>query len=413
MHPNRTQEKLLVPEVSPRGLTEVDISEELSTGIEISVLEDKKGKKKLLVKLITTGWSKNGYYYPPDVAESVADLITARPKMFMDHADWYSGAHGFNNLVGIATESYGKDGAAFAEVEIVENPATAWLYDLAVNFPDQVGASIDARAKVKELEEDKLDALHPERRFEVVEITFLNSVDFVTYAAAGGEVVNILAHQFMDKTTAELTPLMEKFETSFSARLTEAIRELKNTDNGDQPDKVEKTSNPTNNEVKMEIKTLTDLREAFPGLVADLVKEAVTSFKADEAKNGTVVTLTEQVETLTADINSLKESNAALQTKVDDYEVKEAVQAKRAKIDQLIESSALETTHVTKTFIKTLMKMETEEDMLEHIKDRETLIENSSGQVHGNGTREEESIETVTKEEFDNKALVTHIKSKK
>ena len=65
MHPNRTQEKLLVPEVSPRGLTEVDISEELSTGIEISVLEDKKGKKKLLVKLITTGWSKNGYYYPP------------------------------------------------------------------------------------------------------------------------------------------------------------------------------------------------------------------------------------------------------------------------------------------------------------------------------------------------------------
>ena len=61
---------------------ELDVKESFS----VQILKEKEGKKRIAVKLIEEGWSKNGYYYSPQVAESIADHIKTRPQMYMDHS---------------------------------------------------------------------------------------------------------------------------------------------------------------------------------------------------------------------------------------------------------------------------------------------------------------------------------------
>ena len=80
---------------------EADIHENTS----VKVYEDKKsGKKQMVVKLIEEGLSKNGYYYSKSVAESIADFMTERPQMYMDHSMslFGGGARSFNELVAVA-----------------------------------------------------------------------------------------------------------------------------------------------------------------------------------------------------------------------------------------------------------------------------------------------------------------------
>ncbi len=356
---------------------EIDIHETLS----VKVRETKDpNKKQMVVKLIETGLSKNGYYYSKDVAESVADLIQSRPQMYMDHSmDFFGGgARSFNELVAVATESYKKDGAAYAIVEVVDNPATSWLYELAKNHDGLVGASIDARARIREAEkkdgilwgEENFDPEKSTRqKFVVEELAFLNSVDFVTYPSAGGQVVELMASQITDEATKKLSQLMEGFKHEMTNLITKETEE----------------SNMANSEVTL---TKESFRVDYPDLFEQIREEVVADAESNSAVEAKISTLEKSKEDLEKKLEEASEANDELRIKLDEFEIKEKIVAKSKMVKGLIEEHELADNYISEVFIEDLMKLEDEEAIVSRIKDRKSLVETQAGEVTGNGQRQ-------------------------
>jgi hypothetical protein len=386
------------PQLGSIGLDYMEIKETLS----VRAIEDSKdGKQKLAVKLIEEGWSKNGYYYSKEVAESVADHIKDRPQMYMDHSMGIMMGRSFKDLVAIATESYKKDGSAYAVVEMVDNPSTAWLYDLAQKFPGQVGASIDARAKVKEAEESQEgDSSKENQKYVVEEIVFLNSVDFVTYPSAGGGVVEVMASQIADEATRKLSHLMEEFKNE--------VANLKIPKEDTQMEEKTKVTDKMTKEAFL---------EDYPEIAEELRQDYKVDSDAKTETDASVKELEDKVEGLEKKLEEAADANAELTSKVDDYEVKERAKAKKAAVNQAITDSKLDPDFVSEVFIEDLMKLDDEEQIQARIKDRLELVESATGEVSGNGTRvSEDSVDDKEQGDtlvFDTDALVKSMKSYK
>jgi len=374
---------------------------EIKETLSVRAIEDSKdGKKKMAVKLIEEGWSKNGYYYSKEVAESIADHIKGRPQMYMDHSMGLMMGRSFKDLVAIATESYKKDGSAYAVVEMVDNPSTAWLYDLAQKFPGQVGASIDARAKVKEAEESQEgDSSNERQKYVVEEIVFLNSVDFVTYPAAGGGVVEVMASQIADEATRKLSHVIEEFRT-----------EVANLNIPTEDTHMEEKSKVTE-------MTKEAFLEDYPGIAEELRQDFTADSEAKAETDSSVKDLEDKVDDLEKKLEEATAANAELTSKVDDYEVKEKAEAKRAAVNQAITDSKLDPDFVSEVFIEDLMKLDDEEQIQDRIKDRLELVESATGEVSGNGARatEDSADEEEQGEQpiFDMDALVKSMKQYK
>jgi len=358
-------------------LGEVDIRETLS----VKVRETKDpNKKEMVVKLIETGLSKNGFYYSKDVAESVADLIQERPQMYMDHSMNFfgGGARSFNDLVAVATESYKKDGAAYAIVEVVDNPATSWLYELAKDHEGLVGASIDARAKIREAEkkdgllwgeEDFDPETSTKQKFVVEELAFLNSVDFVTYPSAGGKVVELMASQITDEAAKKLSQLMEGFKNEMSNLITKETEE----------------SHMANSEVTL---TKESFKVDYPDLFEQIREEVVADVEFSSEFDAKISTLEKSKEDLEKKLEETSSANDELRIKLDEFEIKEKIEAKSKKVKGLIEEHELADNFISEVFIEDLMKLEDEEAIVSRIKDRKSLVETQAGEVTGNGQRQ-------------------------
>lgn len=391
-------------------------SDRVKETLEVRAIENKKsGKKSLAVKLIDKGWSKNGYYYSDQVAESIADHIEKRPQMYMDHSQGMMAGRSFKDLVAVATESYKKDGAAYAVVEMVENPATAWLYELAKKFPGQVGASIDARAKIKPYETKEGEEPKTNQKYVVEEIVFLNSVDFVTYPSAGGGVVEILASQVMDEATAKFNHLMENYGTEVAKLVNNQTTAEDSKMNENTTDNVEFTKE--------------SFSAKFPTLFEEIRLEAQKEVKngIEEAKVSAKIAEEEaaKVSELETKLEEASKEADELRTELDAFKLKEQVAAKRNEVQKAIEDSGLDAKHVSEVFVADLMKVDSEEEVAKRINDRKQLVESVSGDVTGNGNRVEEDTneevqpeaEEVKEEEapatpsFDLDGLVKSMKS--
>ncbi len=367
-------------------------SDRVKETLEVRAIESKKdGKKTMAVKLIREGWSKNGYHYSKEVAESVADHIMKRPQMYMDHSQGMMAGRSFKDLVAVAKDSYKKDGAAYAVVEMVDNPATSWLYELAKRFPGQVGASIDARAKIKpyEAKEGEKEA-KTNQKYVVEEIVFLNSVDFVTYPSAGGGVVEILASQVMDDATAKLNQLME----SYGAEVAKLVNNKQTAEDSKMSEDNNKTVEFTKESFSAQYPTL------FEEIRLEAQKEVENSIADAEAQATKVAEEEAKVKELEAKLEEASKEANELRTKVDEFELKEQVAAKRNEVQKAIEDSGLDSKHVSEVFVADLMKVEGEEEVAARIADRKQLVESVSGDVTGNGNRvsEDEANEEVEPE---------------
>ena len=352
--------------------------------LDVRAIESKKdGTKKMAVKLIKEGWSKNGYHYSKEVAESVADHIMKRPQMYMDHSQGMMAGRSFKDLVAVATESYKKEGAAYAVVEMVDNPATNWLYDLAKKFPGQVGASIDARAKVKPYEAKEGEDTQKNQKYVVEEIVFLNSVDFVTYPSAGGEVVEILASQKLDEKAAELNQILENWGTE--------VAKLVNKEQPTEDSKMDEKT--TANDVKF---TKESFSAQYPTLFEEIRLEAQKEVEkniADAEASATKVAEEEaKVKSLETKLEEASKEADELRTQLDEFKVKEQVAQKRREVQKAIEDSGLDAQYVSDVFVDDLMKVNEEEEVAKRIADRKQLVESVSGEVTGNGERVEEEV---------------------
>ena len=351
-------------------------SDRVRETLEVRAIEGKKnGKKTMAVKLITKGWSKNGYYYSDQVAESIADHITERPQMYMDHSMGMMAGRSFKDLVAVATNSYKKEGSAYAVVEMVENPATAWLYELAKRFPGQVGASIDARAKIKPYEAKEGEEAKTNQKYVVEEIVFLNSVDFVTYPSAGGGVVEIMASQVMDQATSKLNHLMENWGSE--------VAKLVNNQIITEDSKMDQTTNVEFTKESFSAK--------YPTLFEEIRLEAQKEVESgiEEAKiNATQVAEEEaKVKTLEIKLEEASKEADELRTELDEFKVKEQVAAKRNEVQKAIEDSGLDAQYVSEVFVEDLMKVDNGDEVATRIADRKQLVESVSGDVTGNGAR--------------------------
>jgi len=386
----------------PLGMIPQDYVE-IKESLTVHAMEEEGGKKRLSVKLINEGWSKNGYYYSKDVAESIADHIKERPQMYMDH-DTFGSMMGrsFKDLVAVAVDSYKDKGAAFAVVEMVDNPQTGWLFDLAKQFPGQVGASIDARAKVKEYEQDpeEGEAKTDERqKYVVEEIVFLNSVDFVTYPAAGGGVVEVMASQIADEATRKFSSVMEEFRNQ--------VANLKSP------------TEDTSMEEKTKVTEMTKdaLLAEYPEIAETIRKEIKADFEAKAEEESSIHEWEAKVEDLEKMLEEATKANDSLKTELDEYRVKEVAKAKRKKVEDAITNSNLDPAFVSEVFIEDLMKLNDEKEIQDRLNDRLELVESATGEVSGNGVRTTEgSVEVEEQAEahvFDVEELVKSIKSYK
>lgn len=398
-----------IPNTYIPQLGQIPIEEEIRIHefCEVRIHEDNDGGKKLDVKLITSGLSKNRNYYSKKVAESVAGLILERPQMYLNHGGWFFSARGLEEIVAIATKSYKKDGKAFAIAEMANNPNTMWLYEFAEKFPEQVGASIDAYVKGREAtaadgklwgQNDYDPEIHP--RVQIVEeIKFLNSVDFVTYAAAGGGIEKVLA-SFIPNVEAmkRITLLAENFDK-------QVVHIINTQENKGAP----------MSDTKL---TKEDLLKDYSDLVTSLKKD----WKAQSQEQSKVGELENEVSTgkikvteLEGELQVAKDATDELQVKIDEFELKEKVATRKQKIQDMISESELEKEHVSDIFVKDLLKLDGDDAAIkQRIKDRLALVNSSNGEPTDHGTRHREDGNDGESKKFDSAkdetALINEIK---
>jgi len=408
---------------------ETDLSYKSEPG-SVRMLEDyddekkKKEKKvkRMEVKLLAEGWSKNGYYYSREVAESLAHLINSsgRRKMYIDHQDMFfsTPSRKLKEFAAVIVECYAKEGASYAIVESTGNPMTDWIFEFAERHPKEIGASIDARAKVEEVDEPE-DEEKKKDRWNVKELTFVNSVDFVSYASAGGEVVSALAQealQIMESYVEQNKELISTYSANVEPDKGKG-GDTQPTKEGEEPKTSSTQSKNTNKkESNMDGKekvTLESLKAEHPDILnslrEEITKEVKKEFNAEKETKG----LKEQVSNLEQEVKTVKEERDTLKQKVDDFEVKEAIEKRRKRIGELISEYELPEQAVTETFKKDLEKFEKEEDIVERIKDRKEFISNFDGEVLGNGPRNTQESDKGKGEdtELSEEALVAGIKS--
>ena len=138
----------------------------------------------------------------------------------------------------------------------------------------------------------------------------------------------------------------------------------------------------------------------FEEIRLEAQKEVENSIADAEAQATKVAEEEAKVKELEAKLEEASKEANELRTKVDEFELKEQVAAKRNEVQKAIEDSGLDSKHVSEVFVADLMKVEGEEEVAARIADRKQLVESVSGDVTGNGNRvsEDEANEEVEPE---------------
>jgi hypothetical protein len=188
-------------EVEP-SYTTVDNSKEAfaeSTAFEPSVSNNKvealceafSDKGEITFTVIKPGWSKNNRYYPATLLKNRANIFEGA-KMFVDHAteaqDRARPEGSVRDWVANVTKTWAEaDGTIKASAKIIDPQFKAKLSTLGEsNMLNTMGVSIRAMGESKEGEAEG-------RKGKIVEsLLAAKSVDFVTFAGAGGQVESLL-----------------------------------------------------------------------------------------------------------------------------------------------------------------------------------------------------------------------------
>jgi regulator of replication initiation timing len=136
------------------------------------------------------------------------------------------------------------------------------------------------------------------------------------------------------------------------------------------------SANVAGKEDQMDLSTITlaDLTGNRP----DIVQQIAESVKAASNKDGELTKLVQENATLKAE-------NTDLKTKVDGYEVKEAIAIKKIAIETEITESKIPKDYVTEVLRESLMAAATPENRKKILADRMTIIESATKGVKGSG----------------------------
>lgn len=392
----------------------------INENIIISLKDSKIDKESKTADIIAieSGWSYNGNYYTKPVAESLAQLMLQRRKIFANHTN--EKEFGRNVLIWAATveEAIGKDGKTSSKIRFTDNPASTWLFEEAQVHPEEVQFSIDAIARVHEGEMEGRKGLIVDKFIK------LNSLDIVDYAAAGG----VVQRTYASKAVSELSILQEAAAALkdrvakrvdqnklyilmdiFQNMLYELSWTIEEEDNKSKKDKIEKLVDDFLEEFEnidivkafesKQIKdgdnmslTLAEVKKEHPEIVDALKKELAES-EAAKAKEAELKGFKDKSEALESKVKTLEEDvktrDSELKTATEElnkYKFKEELVERETLIRGIVKESELGNYDDLPEYLrKDLMSKKEEEDIKNTVKALEAISKNKSGKVEGAG----------------------------
>lgn len=153
---------------------------------EIEFLEGENGSKRAQFTVIRQGWSLNKRYYSGKNLQEISDLInqSGGTMMFFDHRGDRTNRSMKDWAATLKNSTLG-EGLVKGAVDFTENGA--WLWEEVKKHPHLVQISINAKGKVR-------PGIAEGQEGDIVDsVNIMESVDFVTKAAAGGGGERILA----------------------------------------------------------------------------------------------------------------------------------------------------------------------------------------------------------------------------
>jgi len=166
---------------------------------------DVKSTGKMPVQFISPGWGSSGYYSPEVLQEAVANrVLPAGTHMYADHPTKRDRTErperSIRDLMAVTTSDaqLAEDGSLRGEIRVMA-PYQALIQDLAPH----IGVSIFGDAT------DVYEGEAEGRRGRIIEgLDKIHSVDFVTRAGRGGQILSVLESATVD--VPALTALAEK-----------------------------------------------------------------------------------------------------------------------------------------------------------------------------------------------------------
>ena len=398
-----------------------NIVEHLVISLEESKIDIESRTAEIVA--ITEGWSKNNNYYSKEVAESLANLLVQRRKIFANHTD--DKKYGRDVRVWAATveEAKGSGGKTTAKIHFTPNPATSWLLDEAKTNPSEVQFSIDALARVHEGE------MLGKKGLIVDKFVQLNSLDVVDYAAAGGVVQRTCASKMesdlsiWEAAANTLKDRVAKYAErekvyallSIFYDMLSGISWSYEEEEGERKEKIEKLVDEFLEEfdnldiVKAfesiqekkdgDSMTLEELKKAHPELVAEILKEASDSRESKAKENESFlkefVDLKSAKEALELKLKAaedkVKTTEDALkvaQDSLNTYKEKEILAEREKKVRNFLAESKLRDKDLDKLpeyVKKDLLSKDTDEKIKEAIAAYESLVGTSEPGITGAG----------------------------
>jgi len=404
------------------------------------------------VTVIQQGWSKNQRYYGTRNLEQLSNLLMVDEdsrKVFLDHLIGSKEKDGrtIRDWAAQVIETKIEGGKLKALWEVcykIGGVPDGWLFEKIQKFPNQVGISIDARAKLtKGMAPDGVEGVLVE------EVVYLSSMDIVVRPAAGGRVEGLAESLLSGVVTESLQDMLKKQDEAdkywqLKSALSEALGLIwrdANIDNKEKKTKSDKVLDEFVGMMKkinlglvfgekkyeatekigtekdaegvketMEIKTLADLKGVHSDLLEQFKKEVLSEinrdaeFKAMEAEKKALANknaeLTKTVETIT-----VERDKAQGELKLSKREV--VVAAKLAE-------SELPEKAIDEPFKKSLLEAATDEDVDKLIKAKEEFVKElteslKKGEPTGLGPKAKSKPKTETKSAPDDESVLAMI----
>lgn len=411
---SKKQEAKMKDKKTDKNLQEADIQIRHATLSEAKASFDKnKGNVELTV--VEGGWSHNENYWTTKALETLPLAFANRKKVYIDHQLKGSEPRSIRDWSAQLIEIGKQDNSVKSEIHLFDKPEScAALRERIEKYPEEVGVSVDVRAKIRQGEMEG-------RKGQIVEeVVSARSFDFVAEPSAGGKVDKLLESEKEElRVQEEVLVLFEKALEDELAKAEEQEKfwKLKDAFNRLLYDVVYSTKLTADKKKKMLTDAVAEFRTNvnkidFKAFVTEIDKEEVTEV---EFKELNVLTLTQARADLVTEIKELainefkedaeidknkkelerlQEENKTMAKDLDDFKVKEAEQKKQGEIDKELEESKLDKRHITEQFIKDLMAAETKEQRDAKIKDRMELVSTvkDPGKVKNHGERKTEGV---------------------
>jgi regulator of replication initiation timing len=248
-----------------------------------------------------------------------------------------------------------KDGNKLVgDIVFTNNPLTSWLYEEIERAPKEVQLSIDIRAIVEDMDT-------PDGRTgrKVSKVLAYRSTDFVSYAAAGGEALNV----FNSMIKKEIDSINEKLKlTKENTKMDITLAKLK----AENPELI--------TELKKEFENgnqVTDLQNSLNAVNTKLtgLEAQVATLTADKA------TLSLTIETLQNEKKTIETDRDGLKLKLDEIETTQKVAKWKSDIQNAITESKIDSKLVTAVFLEVLEKETDIEKVKTMIEDRKSIAD--------------------------------------